>query len=158
MLEKFRFNRVGLDEEKSGNMLEKLKWGAGGRRFKSSRPDQSKQALGLVLQPRPSAFCFDTENVPHNFQSLGSLGLDYNRDYFLLKPAEISPWEAVTLLITAHVACCTRTTLRNGWDTGGLEYALIQEQTKAGRAAAVARSVGVGRKLKLTPPTGGPCP
>ena len=40
MLEKFRFNRVGLDEEKSGNMLEKLKWGAGGRRFKSSRPDQ----------------------------------------------------------------------------------------------------------------------
>jgi hypothetical protein len=40
MLEKFRFNRVGLDGEKSGNMLEKLKWGAGGRRFKSSRPDQ----------------------------------------------------------------------------------------------------------------------
>ncbi len=40
LLEKFRFNRVGLDEEKSGNMLEKLKWGAGGRSFKSSRPDQ----------------------------------------------------------------------------------------------------------------------
>ena len=56
MLEKFRFNRVGLDEEKSGNMLEKLKWGAGGRRFKSSRPDQIKQVLSLEFSPRLSAF------------------------------------------------------------------------------------------------------
>jgi DNA invertase Pin-like site-specific DNA recombinase len=32
-----------------------------------------------------------------------------------------------------------------------LERSLIQERTKAGRAAAVARGVKMGRKVKLTP-------
>ncbi len=108
MLEKFRFNRVGLDEEKSGNMLEKLKWGAGGRRFKSSRPDQSKQALGLVLQPRPSAFCFDTENVPHNFQSLGSWGLITDRSISCQNPPKFRLGKRLQLLITACLASPVR--------------------------------------------------
>lgn len=82
-----------------------------------------------------------------------------NRSISCQNPPKFRLGKRLQLLIAAHVACCARATLRR---TVGilaeLEYALIQEQTKAGRAAAVARSVGVGRKLKLTPPTGGPCP
>ena len=36
-------------------------------------------------------------------------------------------------------------------DLAELEKSLIQERTKAGRAAAVARGVKMGRKVKLTP-------
>lgn len=44
--------------------------------------------------------------------------------------------------------------MANGGDTGGIlaefERSLIQERTKAGRAAAVARGVRMGRKPKLS--------
>jgi DNA invertase Pin-like site-specific DNA recombinase len=147
---KIGYARVSTDEQNSNLQTDALKAAGCERIFteKASGANAKRSELTKCLK----ALAAGDTLIVWKLDRLGRLGRSLRDLIGLLD--ELKAQEVAFQSLTEAIDTATPTG-RAMWQMVGilaeLERSLIKERTKAGRAAAVARGVKMGRKVKLTP-------